>query len=114
LLSWLIPLLALLIKLESRGSVFFMQGRPGLDEKEFFCYKFRSMKLNSTTEKEASKNDPRVTKMGKFMRKTSIDELPQFINVLKGDMSVVGPRPHLWSQNKVYGTRVKNTWLDIM
>ncbi len=107
LLSWLIPLLALLIKLESRGSVFFMQGRPGLDEKEFFCYKFRSMKLNSTTEKEASKNDPRVTKMGKFMRKTSIDELPQFINVLKGDMSVVGPRPHLWSQNKVYGTRVK-------
>jgi putative colanic acid biosynthesis UDP-glucose lipid carrier transferase len=106
-LSWLIPLLAILIKLESKGPVFFKQGRPGLDEKEFFCYKFRSMKVNRTTEKEASKNDPRVTKMGKFMRKTSIDELPQFFNVLIGDMSVVGPRPHLWSQNKSYANRIK-------
>ncbi len=107
LLSWLVPILAILIKLESKGSVFFKQGRPGLDEKEFFCYKFRSMKMNETTELEASKNDPRVTKMGKFMRKTSIDELPQFLNVLLGDMSVVGPRPHLWSQNKAYGNRIK-------
>jgi putative colanic acid biosynthesis UDP-glucose lipid carrier transferase len=106
-LSWLIPLLALFIKLESKGPVFFKQGRPGLDEKEFFCYKFRSMKVNKTTEKEASKNDPRVTKMGKFMRKTSIDELPQFFNVLLGDMSVVGPRPHLWSQNKSYANKIK-------
>ena len=107
LLSWLVPFLAILIKLESKGSIFFKQGRPGLDEKEFFCYKFRSMKMNETTEKEASKNDPRVTKIGKFMRKTSIDELPQFLNVLLGDMSVVGPRPHLWSQNKAYGNRIK-------
>jgi putative colanic acid biosynthesis UDP-glucose lipid carrier transferase len=107
ILSWLIPLLAILIKIESRGPVFFKQGRPGLDEKEFFCYKFRSMQVNGTTEKEASKNDPRVTKMGKFMRKTSIDELPQFFNVLFGDMSVVGPRPHLWSQNKAYASRIK-------
>ena len=107
ILSWLVPLLAILIKIESRGPVFFRQGRPGLDEKEFFCYKFRSMLLNKTTEKEASKNDPRVTKIGKFMRKTSIDELPQFLNVLKGEMSVVGPRPHLWSQNKIYGNKVK-------
>lgn len=107
ILSWLIPLLAILIKLESKGPVFFKQGRPGLDEKEFFCYKFRSMKVNRTTEREASKNDPRVTKMGKFMRKTSIDELPQFFNVLFGDMSVVGPRPHLWSQNKSYANRIK-------
>ena len=107
LLSWLIPILALLIKLESKGPVFFKQGRPGLDEEEFFCYKFRSMQLNGNTEKEASKNDPRVTKMGKFMRKTSIDELPQFFNVLFGDMSVVGPRPHLWSQNKAYASKVK-------
>lgn len=107
LLSWLVPLLAVLIRLESRGSIFFKQGRPGIDEKEFFCYKFRSMQINKTTEKEASKNDPRVTKIGKFMRKTSIDEMPQFLNVLLGDMSVVGPRPHLWSQNKVYGNKIK-------
>ena len=107
LLSWLVPILALLIKMESKGPIFFRQGRPGLEEREFFCYKFRSMKVNKTTEKEASKNDPRVTKIGKFMRKTSIDELPQFINVLVGEMSVVGPRPHLWSQNKAYGYKIK-------
>ena len=107
LLSWLIPLLALLIKLESKGPVFFKQGRPGMDEEEFYCYKFRSMQVNGFTEKEASKNDPRVTKMGKFMRKTSMDELPQFFNVLLGDMSVVGPRPHLWSQNKAYASKIK-------
>ncbi|KAB1157051.1 undecaprenyl-phosphate glucose phosphotransferase [Flavobacterium luteum] len=106
LLSWLIPLLAILIKLESRGPIFFKQGRPGIDEKEFFCYKFRSMKINKTTEMEASKNDPRVTKIGRFIRKTSIDEMPQFMNVLLGEMSVVGPRPHLWSQNKIYGNRI--------
>jgi putative colanic acid biosynthesis UDP-glucose lipid carrier transferase len=107
LLSWLVPILAILIKLESRGPIFFKQGRPGIEEKEFFCFKFRSMKINKTTEKEASKNDPRVTKIGRFIRKTSIDELPQFLNVLMGDMSVVGPRPHLWSQNKAYGNKIK-------
>jgi putative colanic acid biosynthesis UDP-glucose lipid carrier transferase len=107
LLSWLVPILAILIKLESEGPIFFKQGRPGLDEKEFYCFKFRSMKKNETTEQEASKNDPRVTRIGKFMRKTSMDELPQFLNVLLGDMSVVGPRPHLWSQNKAYGNRIK-------
>lgn len=107
LLSWLVPLLAILIKAESRGPIFFKQGRPGIDEKEFFCYKFRSMQINKTTEREASKNDPRVTKIGRFMRKTSIDEMPQFLNVLLGDMSVVGPRPHLWSQNKAYGNKIK-------
>lgn len=107
LLSWLTPLLAILIKLESKGPIFFRQGRPGIDEKEFFCYKFRSMRINKTTEKEASKNDPRVTRIGKFIRKTSLDEMPQFINVLLGQMSVVGPRPHLWSQNRAYGNRIK-------
>ncbi|WP_396191179.1 undecaprenyl-phosphate glucose phosphotransferase [Flavobacterium sp.] len=107
ILSWLMPLIAILIKLESKGPIFFKQGRPGLDENEFFCYKFRSMQVNETTEREASKNDPRVTKMGRFMRKTSLDELPQFFNVLLGDMSVVGPRPHLWSQNKSYASKIK-------
>jgi putative colanic acid biosynthesis UDP-glucose lipid carrier transferase len=107
LLSWLVPLLAILIKAESRGPIFFKQGRPGMDEKEFFCYKFRSMQINKTTEKEASKNDPRVTRIGRILRKTSIDEMPQFLNVLLGDMSVVGPRPHLWSQNKIYGSKIK-------
>jgi putative colanic acid biosynthesis UDP-glucose lipid carrier transferase len=107
LLSWLMPLLAILIKLESKGPVFFRQGRPGIDENEFYCYKFRSMKINGMTETEASKNDPRVTKIGKLMRKTSIDEMPQFFNVLLGDMSVVGPRPHLWSQNLSYANKIK-------
>jgi len=107
LLSWLAPLLAILIKLESKGPVFFKQGRPGLGEKEFFCYKFRSMQINKTTEIQVSKNDPRVTIMGRFMRKTSLDETPQFFNVLIGNMSVVGPRPHLWSQNKSYGKTIK-------
>jgi putative colanic acid biosysnthesis UDP-glucose lipid carrier transferase len=107
ILSWLIPILAFLIKRESEGPVFFKQGRPGIDEKEFFCYKFRSMKVNTITEKEASKNDPRVTSIGKFIRKTSIDETPQFFNVLLGDMSIVGPRPHLWAQNKTYSNKIK-------
>ncbi|TXI68133.1 MAG: undecaprenyl-phosphate glucose phosphotransferase [Flavobacterium sp.] len=107
ILSWLTIILGLLIKIESRGPIFFKQNRPGFKEKDFLCYKFRSMMINKTTEKEATRNDPRVTKIGKFIRKTSIDELPQFFNVLLGDMSVVGPRPHLWAQNKVYGTKVK-------
>ncbi|WMW77888.1 undecaprenyl-phosphate glucose phosphotransferase [Flavobacterium sp. 20NA77.7] len=107
LLSWLTPLLGLLIKIESKGPIFFKQSRPGLNEEEFICYKFRSMQINQTTEIEASRNDPRVTRIGKFIRKTSIDELPQFFNVLVGDMSVVGPRPHLWAQNKTYGRKIK-------
>jgi putative colanic acid biosysnthesis UDP-glucose lipid carrier transferase len=107
ILSWLTPIIGLLILIESRGPIFFRQGRPGLDENEFFCYKFRSMHQNVNTEKEASRNDPRVTRMGRFMRKTSIDELPQFFNVFLGDMSVVGPRPHLWSQNKAYANKIK-------
>ncbi|QEE48755.1 undecaprenyl-phosphate glucose phosphotransferase [Flavobacterium alkalisoli] len=106
-LSWLTPLLAILIKLESPGPVFFKQGRPGIDEKEFFCYKFRSMRLNKTTEESVIKNDPRVTRIGRFIRKTSLDEMPQFLNVLKGEMSVVGPRPHLWAQNNLYSKSIK-------
>ncbi|MEQ3690043.1 MAG: undecaprenyl-phosphate glucose phosphotransferase [Flavobacterium sp.] len=107
ILSWMVPLMAFLIKIESKGPIFFKQNRPGLNETDFFCYKFRSMKMNESTEKEASRNDPRVTKVGRFIRKTSIDELPQFFNVLLGDMSIVGPRPHLWSQNKTYANKIQ-------
>lgn len=106
-LSWLIPIIAILIKLESKGSVFFKQGRPGLDENEFFCYKFRSMEINEKTEESVVKNDPRVTKLGAFLRKTSFDEMPQFFNVFFGDMSIVGPRPHLWSHNNEYRDKIK-------
>lgn len=98
LLSWLTPLLALLIKLSSRGPVFFMQDRWGLNNKKIVCYKFRTMYHNGHHPEEpfrqAAKQDDRVTSLGRFLRKTSLDELPQFFNVLKGDMSVVGPRPH--------------------
>ena len=106
-LSWLTPLLALIIKLESKGPVFFKQKRNGLDYKEFYCYKFRSMKPNPMAHlHQIKKGDPRVTKTGKFIRKTSIDELPQFINVLKGEMSVVGPRPHMVSHTHMYAEKI--------
>ena len=106
ILSWLIPILGLIIRIESRGPIFFKQSRPGIKEKAFFCYKFRSMRINARSEDSASRNDPRITTVGKFIRRTSIDELPQFLNVLLGDMSVVGPRPHLWKQNELYGTKI--------
>ncbi len=106
-LSWLTPILAILIKLDSKGPVFFKQKRNGLDYEEFFCYKFRSMKPNPVADLyQVTKGDERITKMGKFLRKTSIDELPQFINVLKGDMSVVGPRPHMVSHTHMYAERI--------
>jgi putative colanic acid biosynthesis UDP-glucose lipid carrier transferase len=102
-LTWLMPILWILIKIESKGPVIFSQKREGLDGKKFVCYKFRSMKINKMSDKtHTSANDDRVTKLGAFMRKTSIDELPQFFNVLKGEMSVVGPRPHLPSLSVEY------------
>ncbi|MGB3144278.1 MAG: exopolysaccharide biosynthesis polyprenyl glycosylphosphotransferase [Maribacter sp.] len=107
LLSWLTPLIALLIYIDNPGPVYFVQNRPGYKGKGFTCYKFRTMKINSSTEVSASRNDRRITKLGKFLRRTSMDELPQFINVLIGNMSVVGPRPHLWSQNEEYGEEIK-------
>lgn len=107
LLSWLTPLLAVAIKLESRGPVFFKQKRNGLDYKEFFCYKFRSMRPNPHAHLyQATRDDQRITKVGRIIRKTSIDELPQFINVLKGEMSVVGPRPHMVSHTHMYAERI--------
>ena len=107
ILSWLAPILWLFIKLESKGPLVFKQAREGINGKEFICYKFRSMKINSMSDKvHATKNDFRVTKIGAFLRKTSIDEFPQFINVLLGDMSVVGPRPHLESLSIEYQKEV--------
>jgi putative colanic acid biosynthesis UDP-glucose lipid carrier transferase len=96
--SWLAPIIALLIKLNSRGPIFFKQDRWGLNNEKIVCFKFRTMRHAiaevETEFKQAGKNDERVTSLGRFLRKTSLDELPQFLNVFKGDMSVVGPRPH--------------------
>lgn len=109
LLSWLIPVLWILMKFDSKGSLIFKQKREGLDSEQFVCFKFRSMKVNDNANKvHAVKNDTRVTKLGSFLRKTSIDELPQFFNVLEGHMSVVGPRPHLKSFSKEYQKDVEN------
>ncbi|RBP34659.1 putative colanic acid biosynthesis UDP-glucose lipid carrier transferase [Oceanihabitans sediminis] len=106
-LSWLTPLIAILIKLESKGPVFFKQSRNGFNYKEFECYKFRSMMPNKNAHlHQATRGDQRVTRVGKFIRKTSIDELPQFYNVLFGDMSVVGPRPHMVSHTNMYAKKI--------
>lgn len=98
--SWLFPIIALIILIDSKGSILFIQERWGKNNKSILCYKFRSMTNNSSefdnngSYKQATKNDTRITKIGHFLRKSNLDELPQFINVLLGDMSVVGPRPH--------------------
>ena len=93
----------LLIKLSSPGPVFFKQLRTGIYGKDFYCYKFRSMKLNEDAdEKQAEKDDPRTTRIGEFLRKTNLDEIPQFYNALKGDMSIVGPRPHMLKHTELY------------
>jgi Undecaprenyl-phosphate glucose phosphotransferase len=101
--SWLYPILAILIKLESRGPVIFKQGRSGRNNVNFWCYKFRSMRVNSDSNtKQASRDDSRITRMGRFLRRTSLDELPQFFNVLLGNMSIVGPRPHMLKHTEHY------------
>ncbi|WP_175800537.1 undecaprenyl-phosphate glucose phosphotransferase [Burkholderia anthina] len=103
-------LIACLIKLTSRGPVFFRQKRKGIDGHEFEIYKFRSMKVHQEVAgqvTQATKNDMRVTPVGRFLRRTSLDELPQFINVLKGEMSVVGPRPHALAHDDIYKDLVK-------
>ena len=103
ILSWLIPIIALFIKKESKGPVFFKQIRNGINYEEFYCFKFRSMIVNDYAhERQAIKGDFRVTSFGKFLRMSSLDEMPQFINVLLGDMSVVGPRPHMIKENDKY------------
>lgn len=93
---WLIPSIGLAIKLDSRGPVYFKQRRTGLNGETFWCLKFRTMRhVPNAGFRQAQPNDDRVTRVGKLLRKTNLDELPQFINVLRGEMSVVGPRPHV-------------------
>ena len=95
---WLFPIISILIMFDSKGPVFFVQRRIGKNGRSFRCLKFRSMIINDEAdEKQADKNDYRITKVGKFLRRTNLDELPQFINVLIGDMSIIGPRPHMFS-----------------
>ena len=107
ILSWLTPIIAILIKIESKGPIFFKQSRNGFNYKVFDCYKFRSMTPNKNAHQDqATRDDQRITKVGKFIRKTSIDELPQFFNVLFGDMSVVGPRPHMVSHTNMYAKKI--------
>jgi Undecaprenyl-phosphate glucose phosphotransferase len=102
-LSWLTPLIALLIKLDSQGPVFFSQKRSGKVNEEFWCWKFRTMTVNNHRDDvQATKGDTRVTKLGAFLRRTSLDEFPQFFNVLIGNMSVVGPRPHMLKHTEEY------------
>jgi putative colanic acid biosynthesis UDP-glucose lipid carrier transferase len=108
-LSWLIPILGLLIFLESKGPIFFKQLRTGKDKKTFYCLKFRSMRSNAEAHiKQATQNDSRITKIGRFIRKTSLDEFPQFINVFRGEMSIVGPRPHMVKHTSDYSLLVQD------
>jgi len=109
LLSWLVPIIAVLIKLESKGPVFFKQLRTGRGGEAFYCFKFRSMRVNADSDtKQASRGDARVTKVGAYLRKTSLDELPQFFNVLFGEMSIVGPRPHMLAHTEAYSLAIHN------
>jgi putative colanic acid biosysnthesis UDP-glucose lipid carrier transferase len=108
ILSWLIPLVGLLIKLESKGPIFFIQDRNGVNNKVFKCLKFRSMTPNDYSDThQAIKSDPRVTRIGAFLRASSIDEMPQFLNVLRGEMSVVGPRPHTVKMNQMFKSKIE-------
>jgi Undecaprenyl-phosphate glucose phosphotransferase len=106
ILIWLIPIIALIVKFSSPGPIFFIQERVGLKNKKFKCYKFRSMYKSNLPNKNEFvpiiENDSRVTGVGKFLRISNLDELPQFLNILKGDMSIVGPRPHALNFNTEY------------
>lgn len=101
--SWLFPVIALFIRLDSKGPILFRQRRVGLNGKTFECLKFRTMRFDPEGKfVQAQKNDPRITRVGAFLRRTNFDELPQFLNVLKGEMSVVGPRPHVADLDHVF------------
>lgn len=104
ILSWLIPLIGIIIKLDSKGPIFYRQNRAGRNNRHFRIFKFRTMKVVEADGeyKQATKNDARITRVGKFLRKTSLDEMPQFLNVLLGDMSIIGPRPHPLKLNETF------------
>ena len=107
-LSWMFPLFALIIKIQSKGPVIYKQLREGKDGVHFMCFKFRTMHLNGESDYSWTKvNDPRVTRFGVFLRRTSLDEFPQFLNVLLGHMSIVGPRPHPIKLNDLFRDRVE-------
>lgn len=107
LFPWIFVIVAIITRMTMPGPIFFKQKRTGYDGKDFWCYKFRSMKVNNDSDKvQATQDDPRVTKWGHFMRHTNIDELPQFINVLMGDMSIVGPRPHMLAHTEYYSEKI--------
>ena len=107
-LIWLVPIIIILIKLDSRGPVLFKQLRAGKGNRPFMCLKFRTMILNENADFiQAIRNDPRVTRIGKVLRKTSLDEFPQFVNVFIGDMSVVGPRPHPFELNDAFALKIR-------
>ena len=107
--SWLFPILILIIRIESRGSTIFKQEREGINGEGFMCYKFRSMYSSKKIDNgHTKKDDNRITKVGAFLRKTSIDEFPQFINVLLGQMSIIGPRPHMNSHSLKFDKEVAN------
>ena len=106
-LSWLFPIIALLIKLDSKGPVIFKQLRSGRKNQPFYCFKFRTMVPNEEKDLvQATRNDSRFTQIGKFLRKTNLDELPQFFNVLIGQMSIIGPRPYMLSHTEQYSNSV--------
>jgi len=107
ILSWLLPIISLLIKMDSRGPVFFLQKRTGRGGQPFICYKFRTMVINADADKiQAEEYDARITGIGLFLRMSNIDEFPQFINVLLGSMSIVGPRPHMYADCKKFSLLV--------
>jgi len=107
--SWVYVLIAILIRADSRGKVIFKQKRTGKDDQAFWCYKFRTMVVNDHAHtNHAQKNDARITRIGNFLRKSSLDELPQFFNVLIGTMSVVGPRPHMLKHTEEYRQTIDN------
>jgi len=108
LFSWLFPILIVMVKLSSKGPIFFVQKRTGINNRIFNCVKFRSMRVNKNADiKQATLNDSRITRVGNFMRNTHLDELPQFYNVLTGQMSIVGPRPHMLKHTEIYSGLIK-------
>lgn len=107
ILWWLLPILALLIRIDSKGNPFFVQRRSGLNGNEFACLKLRTMTAGHGNEaQQAKEGDSRITAVGAFLRRTSLDEMPQFINVILGQMSIVGPRPHMLEHTESYRERI--------